>query len=463
MENLRVSSYVIPVKLENEEGKYMLLHGYTGAIDLVEEELANYLKVNQYVTEKQCPFSIETINRLRQRGYLTDKTKEEEYSYVHKMAGLLHKKEFLTQISYTTVVTYDCNFRCAYCFEHLLHGENKPLSKETLTFDRVDNIYANIVRIEEKYHRDISRVKFMELYGGEPLLAENKELIRYIVNCGSKLNFKFKAITNGYDLGQYKDLLNPSQIASLQITIDGKKECHDSRRVHYLYGASFDKILQNISMALQQGVYIMVRINTDQAIFDQLEDLYTTFRQLHFFEYKEFSIESALLRNHHTPGIENIQFMSMTDYLSKHKKVDYKYGCQYQRLYRDILKVIQGKGRLNLHATYCNSQCNGYIFDPLGHLYPCWDCVGDIKHIIGEYNSKALTINTIGECWRNHDIRYGEKCKHCKYAFLCGGGCLARATFENGRFKDADCNSFPILLKQAANRAFDEHKPILYN
>lgn len=30
METLRTSSYMIPVKLEQEEGKYMLIHGYTG-------------------------------------------------------------------------------------------------------------------------------------------------------------------------------------------------------------------------------------------------------------------------------------------------------------------------------------------------------------------------------------------------------------------------------------------------
>ena len=35
MKKLRVSSYMIPVKLEKEEGKYMLIHGYTGAADVV--------------------------------------------------------------------------------------------------------------------------------------------------------------------------------------------------------------------------------------------------------------------------------------------------------------------------------------------------------------------------------------------------------------------------------------------
>lgn len=41
MENLRTSSYMIPVKLEKEEGKYMLIHGYTGAIDIVSYRYCN--------------------------------------------------------------------------------------------------------------------------------------------------------------------------------------------------------------------------------------------------------------------------------------------------------------------------------------------------------------------------------------------------------------------------------------
>lgn len=38
------------------------------------------------------------------------------------------------------------------------------------------------------------------LYGGEPLLAENKDIVTYIVEEGVKRGYKFEAITNGYDL-----------------------------------------------------------------------------------------------------------------------------------------------------------------------------------------------------------------------------------------------------------------------
>lgn len=47
METLRTSSYMIPVKLESEKGKYMLIHGYTGAMDIVSESIVLYLKNNE--------------------------------------------------------------------------------------------------------------------------------------------------------------------------------------------------------------------------------------------------------------------------------------------------------------------------------------------------------------------------------------------------------------------------------
>ena len=39
MENYRLSSYTIFTKLEDTEDKYMLMHGYTGAIDITSENL----------------------------------------------------------------------------------------------------------------------------------------------------------------------------------------------------------------------------------------------------------------------------------------------------------------------------------------------------------------------------------------------------------------------------------------
>ena len=82
MENLRTSSYMIPVKLEKEEDKYMLIHGYTGAIDIVTENLLEKIKS----IAKGHDFSDNMLQQLIKRGYITTKTQEEEYAYVGTVA-----------------------------------------------------------------------------------------------------------------------------------------------------------------------------------------------------------------------------------------------------------------------------------------------------------------------------------------------------------------------------------------
>lgn len=75
METLRASSYIIPVKLESEEGKYMLIHGYTGAMDIVSEDLLNSIMDINSVSD----LSSETLQILKTRGYITTKSQDEEF------------------------------------------------------------------------------------------------------------------------------------------------------------------------------------------------------------------------------------------------------------------------------------------------------------------------------------------------------------------------------------------------
>ena len=86
METLRTSSYIIPVKLESEEGKYMLIHGYTGAVDIVTEDLLT--KINQISSSNS--FSDEMLQNLLKRGYITAKTQDEENALVLKMIKAVH-------------------------------------------------------------------------------------------------------------------------------------------------------------------------------------------------------------------------------------------------------------------------------------------------------------------------------------------------------------------------------------
>lgn len=77
---MRLSDYTIFIPVRHKQ--CLLLHGYTGAVDLISsglyEALSSAGEINEDVREK-----------LIGRGYLTNKTSEEETQYVHRIARAL--------------------------------------------------------------------------------------------------------------------------------------------------------------------------------------------------------------------------------------------------------------------------------------------------------------------------------------------------------------------------------------
>ena len=438
---MRKSSYLISVQLEAEKSQYMLIHGYTGAIDIVEEHIAKFLESSDSFSSKDIPFSQETKEALIKRGYITEKTQEEEYAYVARMASALHRKDKILNSSFTLVVTYNCNFRCPYCFE-----KGVTSLQSVFTHEMVDKMYNAILQIEP---REQLRAKTITLYGGEPLLKENKEIIRYIIEKGKKLGFKFAAITNGYDLDSYEDMLSPDDIYHLQITIDGMKKLHNSRRVHYQGLPTFDKIINNIGMALKKGISINIRVNTDKNNFEELQTLKSLFDNLQYTGYKQFTITSALLRNYSENRISKQNFFSQKDFIEKHRKLNYKYGCQDYGIYRNLYNSIKNNKPLFFRSTFCGAQTNSYALDPFGKIYPCLEVVGATQHSIGDYSEETINWknNTI-QLWRNKNITNFAKCKHCKYALLCGSGCPAH------NMNIHHCYKIDTIVQYTANRAY---------
>ena len=66
MKDLRLSSYTISVKQEADEDKFFLVHGYTGAIDIVEGECWRQI---EHISSNNS-LSEETIRTLQKRVQL---------------------------------------------------------------------------------------------------------------------------------------------------------------------------------------------------------------------------------------------------------------------------------------------------------------------------------------------------------------------------------------------------------
>lgn len=62
MEKLRLSYYTIPVKLEIEDDKYLLTHGYTGAIDILDKDI--WKEIEDFSKTSSLPEQVHYQNKL---------------------------------------------------------------------------------------------------------------------------------------------------------------------------------------------------------------------------------------------------------------------------------------------------------------------------------------------------------------------------------------------------------------
>lgn len=451
METLRTSSYIIPVKLESEEGKYMLIHGYTGAMDIVSESVVLCLKYNEIKKLSDL-----TLQALQRRGYITNKTKEEEIEYVERVAQALHKRDEILHKSFTWVVTYNCNFRCPYCFEKREYKDSPH--RIVLTKSQVDRLFNAMIEIEPRKQLQDSVIT---LYGGEPLLKENKEIVTYIVQEGRKRGYKFHAITNGYDLDSYLSLLAPNLITLLQITIDGTKKNHNQKRKHFEDSNSFDKIISNIKLIFEKGlnVDIHIRVNVDKYNLEDFRALYFYFGQIGFLAHKNYKMYLALIQNNEEVkenDKNDINFLSESEYLKSNEKMGTITACAgYDAVYKKIEYAITAKKSLPLTAVHCTAQTGEYVFSPLKEIYPCWEVVGNKKFQIGIIENNTISWNKDElKKWHTHDVT-SLSCKYCKYVFLCGGGCLAMKTNQ--------CNLFKKMIIKAVNTVYNSVYANLFN
>lgn len=456
----RLSSYSIFIERDNDPSHYILIHGYTGTIDIVSTDIVSFLRGADTFDKDSFPFSDSTWDNLLKRGYLTAKTKEEEFGFVKKMADVLHKKGRLFNV-FTFLVSYDCNFRCPYCYEASISGNGRKWTKQTFTEDMVDKAYEAIskIRVDER-----TTNKSIQLYGGEPLLAENKKIVEYIVKQGKQRGYVFNAVTNGYDLDAYEDLLGPDNITRLQITVDGDREWHNKRRIHYQNPDSFDKIIANIGIALAKGTVISVRINTDRNNIDSIKNLRRRFDELGYTADENFHFYSAWLASveKEDRSVENaaqIDYMDYKEYYRKIVSMNNIVSCNIDKMYRHIYRAISKGEHISLSSVGCASQCGSYIFDPYGEMYSCLETIGNRRHVVGKYiseNGIEWNDRVLGEWHRNASDFSG--CRTCKHLFFCQGGCIADRINDKKDYGGSTiCDSFRDRLRISANKAYDNY------
>ncbi|BAY29437.1 hypothetical protein NIES2107_12800 [Nostoc carneum NIES-2107] len=484
----RTSSYTIYVDLPNNQEKMLLVHGYTGAYDNVSRRVATYLRSLEVksppkplygdwspeppINGEVIPPSLETIELLIKRGYLTEMTVEEEQEFFAKMATKLHHLASRLMPSYIFMPTYSCNLRCPYCFQD--HMRTNPAFKHllrTMQPEMVDRIFAAMPQIEAGHGvtEDMDLPRNITFFGGEPLLAESRPIVEYIINKTLSLGkANFAAVTNATELEAYQDLLGEDKISNIQITLDGPPSEHDKRRIYADGSGSFEKIARNITMALDLGVQISVRMNIDRNNIHQLSELADEIITRGWHLYPRFSAYTAPITtselNDKTSIKTTFNSWELDQALDKMRQ---QYpnmqiiACPDDGLMDRARQIFEHKENPlpNFKASFCGAHNKMYIFDAFGDIYACWEKTGDKKIRIGYIteDSEVVLNEELNQTWRNRTVISNPVCCKCRYAFYCGGGCAALAMTHKSKFHTNFCDGFAHRFRASAAQAYQDY------
>ncbi len=363
--------------------------------------------------------------KLRTLGYLVEDHQDDDLYNITRMRNLTHLYEG-NVLSLTVAITRACNFDCSYCFEGNRTG--KPMSEE----------------VEDKLIRFIENFKAEQLslvwYGGEPLLAFDRiiSIDKRLREMGKK--YTASMITNGYLLTEEKIAkLNELHISYLQITLDGKKETHDSRRCLKNGAPSYDVILGNIDKVLASDFRgtIHIRVNVDSRNEDEYADVYRLIQSRYAKDFgRRITVYPGFVKGDDHPDCSCFfEPKAQGEFISKMARQ--KIGT---------LPLFPQKRRPG-----CTLTCrNAYVVGPDGELYKCWDDVGLKEKVIGSIDrfdnwNMALLAEGMTGC----SYLDSEECKECFYFPICDGGChRIRQKNLHTEVKHSPCSYFRDNLEE---------------
>ena len=450
---MRISGYnmVLPLRKSDD---YLIIQGAKGSFDIVDSTIADFLQGK--TTLEDSDITGENLAILKQRGYITDETEEEEFNFIRKLSQAINERG-KKYINVTIMPTYNCNFRCEYCFERNLQKNGKEWLSAKMTPAIADAIFVQLA----KYREEGCKLEGIYLFGGEPLLRSNKDIVSYICEKARQMELPISCISNGYDLDAYVDLICEYGFRYVQITVDGIGEEHNKRR--FLVGGqgTFDRIMENVNLALDKGVNIVLRSNVNRKNIREIPRLIEYYREKGWLENEHFKYyfkSTMRCYDELKDAYSDTELMEeLSQYYSEHTD-RFQFNSIYHGIAEKIGYMLKNNSFAPMRSGYCGANMGMYTVDPFGDIYPCWDVLSDKDECIGTVDTETGTfvMNENHDRWKCRTVDTLEECRNCPYMMFCGGGCAAQAKVMHNDIRRVYCDGFQNLFNQVAVEMCEE-------
>lgn len=327
----------------------------------------------------------EVLSGLVRRGHLVTGTVSGELAAFHEYARILAMQNRWLEMQrgyIMLLLSYACNFACSYCYQKDIRATAGKRRVHPEDIDLFFNAYPQAL-CPGVSPDNICYI----LYGGEPLMPLHRPAVDRILARTARDGATVEAVTNGYRLDAFLDLLGkgPGRISKIQVSFDSDQALHDRHRVTVRGGPTFSRILDNVLRAVDTGVDIQIRAHMHRGHPAAAEAFVSTLRDRGLAGAENVTIFLSPIKHDFaaTPDLPTAEWC-----FSPQELLAFAPACDsvltgYHRQLRRLLDAETGRGPAN--TAYCmRGKKNCYVIDPAGGIYACYEEAGRPEHRIGE-------------------------------------------------------------------------------
>lgn len=342
---------------------------------------------------------------------------------------LLHSP--VRQLKVAVNTTYQCNARCAYCFEW--GSERRPMSLET-----ADSVVDYVCRAMTPDKRLTFR-----WFGGEPLMAP--EIIDRIIagvreRLGPSLCYEGAILTNGTLITQElaEKITGDWRIREMHFTIDGCREHHNRVKNFSQEQDGYQAVLDGMRRLLPRIERVTCRVNLDRTNAGELDQIWADLAELKGLG--NLNVYPAAVRAHNEACLQDC----------------FSYE-EYADLFREVYRKMDAAGLLRLESILpvrkvicCSAKAvNEVVIGTEGEFYKCMQTSIDEQAPIGSCK-EGLYMNEEVRKWLTPF--WQETCTKCGFLPVCQGGCKGYRGLNNPHISPCAISKFtmPAILDLVA-------------
>lgn len=332
--------------------------------------------------------------------------------------------------------TYNCNFRCTYCFGN--HGKKytgfpREFTNESL--QKTLNYFFNDAFPNAKRYR----IDFVS--GGEPLLGESiiRQTVNYIERKISPYGKKVSLwlCTNASLLTEeIIEWLSTHNVA-IGVSIDGRKQYNDAYRVDASGNGTYERICRGIAL-IKNGKNVSRKTKNIWGLCTATNENCDFIDILEHMESLGFQhVQIRLIRSEKKYNVDRIvsEYTRLADTLFRmFSNNDLKYFRMIINDNDQFGKVLKRVILNHILLRRCNAAVNKITICPDGTIYPCDSLVGEQRFSIGNiYHNMLLNFS-----YRDVTVDSINRCRTCEIKYLCGGDCYYNSYMKTNSLFEPD-------------------------